>query len=188
MLGSAYRPGEPYAKANSMLTLTESQINEYLHRSYAAVDGLWFMMAEERDGFDAALELDRRVWEVLPKIQARKLRELAHVEPGIQGLKQCLETKLTLDRFEFTTENSNPDHEFTLLIQKCPWHDLMVQSNRQHLSGRVGDAICPTEYRAWAREFGPDIHFHLGHRLCHGAKHCRLFFTKNHEPASTFHG
>ena len=44
------------------------QVVEYLRRSYQAVDGLWFMKVEEALGFEAALEADRRVWEILAKI------------------------------------------------------------------------------------------------------------------------
>ncbi len=52
-----------------MKHLTDQQAAEYFHRSFTAVDGLWFMKVEEKHGFDAALEIDNEVWKVLPKIQ-----------------------------------------------------------------------------------------------------------------------
>ncbi|MGD9519267.1 MAG: DUF6125 family protein, partial [Armatimonadota bacterium] len=45
-------------------------------RAYQAVDGLWFMMVEQADGFPKALQLDEQVWQVLAKIEAREDREL----------------------------------------------------------------------------------------------------------------
>ena len=55
-----------------MLNLTPEQTADYLHKSYAAVDGLWFMKVEEAEGFDKALDIDEKVWQVMPKIQAKE--------------------------------------------------------------------------------------------------------------------
>jgi hypothetical protein len=44
-----------------MDSLTDQQICDYSHRSYKAVDGLWFMKAEEKYGFNAALDIDKEV-------------------------------------------------------------------------------------------------------------------------------
>ena len=55
--------------------LTPAQIEDYLYRSYTRADGLWFVLTEEKYGFDAALALNEAVWKVLPKIQARLLQE-----------------------------------------------------------------------------------------------------------------
>jgi len=44
-----------------MDSLTDQQICDYSHRSYKAVDGLWFMKAEEKYGFIAALDIDKEV-------------------------------------------------------------------------------------------------------------------------------
>ena len=85
-----------------MLKLTEKQISEYFKRSYTAVDGLWFMKAEERYGFDTALDIDDDVWKVMPKIQARKLKSMGNITDGLDGLRECLTTKLTLDGFVLT--------------------------------------------------------------------------------------
>jgi hypothetical protein len=59
-----------------MIQLTPEQIAEYYHRSYTVVDGLWFMKIEEKYGFDAALDIDKEVWKVFPKMQARLLKSL----------------------------------------------------------------------------------------------------------------
>ena len=55
-----------------MKHLTDQQATEYFHRSFTAVDGLWFMKVEEKHGFEAALEIDNEVWEVLPRIRAQE--------------------------------------------------------------------------------------------------------------------
>ncbi len=44
-------------------------------RNLWAVDGLYFLGIEERFGTEGATEIDRNVWEVMGKIEARRLRE-----------------------------------------------------------------------------------------------------------------
>ncbi len=39
-----------------MFELNDKQVADFFRRSYTAVDGLWFMKAEEKHGFEAALE------------------------------------------------------------------------------------------------------------------------------------
>jgi hypothetical protein len=159
-----------------MLKLTDKQIAEYFKRSYTAVDGLWFMKVEETYGFDTALDIDDEVWKVMPKIQARKLKSLDSSIDGLHGLRQCLTTKLTLDGFSFEAEESGDLKSFKITLSECPWHEIMISSGRERLSGTVGSRICTTEYRAWAAEFGDDIKFELGNQLCEGSKCCTLLF------------
>ncbi len=56
------------------MKLTDKEISEYLHRCYTAADGLWFVKVEEKYGFDSALDIDKEVWKVIPKIQSRFLK------------------------------------------------------------------------------------------------------------------
>jgi hypothetical protein len=169
-----------------MLTLTCGEIAQYLRRSYMAVDGLWFMKVEERCGFDTALDIDHEVWKVMPKIQARMLKSLGNAEDGLAGLRACFATKLTLEGMSFRVEES--EKSFQIVIDECPWHALMVKSGREHLSERVGNTICRTEYSTWAREFGEDIRFELRDRICLGSPCCVLHFTTEPEVTSQAEG
>jgi len=160
-----------------MIEMSDKQIAEYYHRSYTAVDGLWYMKVEEKYGGDAALEIDNRVWEVLPKIQARMLKSSAEMGNGMEALLECLSTKLSLEGFTFTTEKAKNGSSFSVIIKSCPWYDLMLKSGREHLSGKVGSRICTTEYSVWASEFDDGIHFELQSQLCKGSESCRLQFS-----------
>ena len=159
-----------------MLKLTDRQIAEYFKRSYTAVDGLWFMKVEERYGFDTALDIDDTVWEVMPKIQARKLKSLGNLADGLESLHQCITTKFTLDGFEFKAELSDAARILKITLTECPWHNIMIKSGREHLSEKVGSRICNTEYQVWAAEFGDSIKFELGDQICQGLKCCTLIF------------
>jgi hypothetical protein len=161
-----------------MIQLNDKQIADYCYRSYTAADGLWFMKVEEKYGFAAALEIDNEVWKVLPKIQARMLKSMGNVENGMEALLECFTTKLTLDGFTFRVERTGDDSGFRVIIERCPWYDLMVKSGREDLSGKVGTLICNTEYSVWASEFDDNIYFELQHQICQGSQFCILQFSR----------
>jgi hypothetical protein len=158
-----------------MIELSDNDIAAYFRRSYKAVDGLWFMKAEEKEGFEKTLDMDNEVWKIMPKIQARTLKNLTKTEHGIDALFECLTTKLYLEGYLFSTERYDDDG-FMIIIGECPWHSLMVKSNRQEIAGKVGTRICRTEYEVWANEFDGSIQFEMNDFICDGDKNCILKF------------
>ncbi|MFC2005365.1 DUF6125 family protein [Chloroflexota bacterium] len=160
-----------------MIELNDKQIADFFHRSYTAVDGLWFMKIEEKFGFDTALEIDDNVWKVLPKIQSRMLKAMAGMENGIEALLECFTTKLTLEGCMFRVERLENDGGFKVIINRCPWHDVMVKSGREKLSPKVGKVICNSEYSGWASEFDNNIRFEQLCRICEGSETCIIQFS-----------
>jgi len=154
--------------------INDKQIVEFLLRSYSAVDGLWFMKVEERLGFDAALEIDNAVWEVMAKIQARKMKELLGRDKGIEALKECFTAKLKIDGCELEVKNEADG--FKVIITRCAWHGYLVRSGREHISDSIGRHICSTEFSGWAKEFG-DIEGKIESRICAGGEICVIRFT-----------
>jgi len=147
----------------------EEILVEYLRRAYHAVDGLWFMMVEQESGFDRALELDRRVWEVLAKIEARKARELMNCAGNSpEELARCFGLKLKADGQEFEADASDEGVRFAL--RGCAWLDLLRKSGREHLAVRIGQAICMTEGRTWCAEFGGEYEFEIPVMGCAGLR------------------
>ena len=160
-----------------MAGMKTRDVVEYLYRSYTVVDGLWFMKIEEESGFERALEIDTKVWEIVPKIQSRFLRSKTGNPEGIAGLLICFKIKLRLDGFEFKTRNNIKNHNIEFNISRCPWHEILVKSKRTGIAEKIGSRICRTEYGVWAKEFGNNIEFELLGQLCNGGKSCRLFFN-----------
>jgi len=166
-----------------MTTDTNDQIlAHYLRRAYHAVDGLWFMMVEQDSDFDHALDLDRRVWEVLAKIQARKARQLLRVNGNTpDDLARCFSLKLTADGHTFDLATHPGGVRFT--IRGCPWLALLENSDRRHLAARVAQTICPTEGRVWCSEFGGEYAFEMPLLACRGEADCRMVFRKRTDQA-----
>lgn len=158
----------------------ERLLVEYLRRTYHAVDGLWFSLVEQTTGFDQALEIDRQVWEVLAKIQARKARELTDCSGNTPAeLVRCFSLKLTADGHQF--ESRLQGSGVTFVIRQCPWLELLLKSNRQHLAAQVAQAICPTEGRVWCAEFGGEYQFEMPLMACCDADHCEMKFVRQAE-------
>jgi hypothetical protein len=159
-----------------MLDLTPQQISAYLQKSYTSVDGLWFMKAEDSFGFDKALDTDEAVWKVMPKIQARQMKQYVGGVGGLNALRECFEAKLSLDGFEFTT--SSKEASFEIVMTRCPWYDKLVKSNRTHLAEKISGRICNAEYSGWAGEFGCSFSLVERDRICTGCPTCTLKFTE----------
>jgi len=161
-----------------VIQLTDRQIAEYFHRSFTAVDGLWFMKLEERFGFDVALDVDVEVWKVIPKIQARKMKALTGLSEGIDALFECVTTKHTIEGFEFTATRDGDGRGFVMNITKCIWQEFLVKAHREHLGEKIGTRICEVDYGAWASEFGNDIAVEFGDRICKGCANCTIRFRR----------
>ncbi|MBE0480747.1 MAG: L-2-amino-thiazoline-4-carboxylic acid hydrolase [Dehalococcoidia bacterium] len=160
-----------------MSELTPDQVIRLWHRSYSTVDGLWFMKVEEKYGFEAALDIDEEVWKVQPKMQARLVKSMLNLGAGVDALRECLTAKLKLEEYDLSTEEITGKKGFRIVYKRCPWHELMVKSGRESLSGKVGTRICNTEYAVWAGEFGKDIRFKMQEQICAGGRSCILEFS-----------
>ncbi len=139
---------------------------EYFKKSYFAVDGLWFLMVEEESSFDYALEIDKRVWKVLAKIQAK-----AALKSGKEFF-DSLKLKWDSEGYKYHFES------YKVIIEKCPWWDIMKTSGRGKLAGKVGGIICPIVYNEWARAYNAPYTIKFETYMCQGDRHCTLHFQK----------
>jgi len=75
--------------------LPKEKIPEYVFmqlRNLWAVDGLYFLGIEEKDGTDVATSIDAKVWAVMGKIEARKLKEfLGITQTDIPSMMKALQ-------------------------------------------------------------------------------------------------
>jgi hypothetical protein len=141
-----------------MLKLSTQQQADFSRRCYPAVDGLWFVKLEEKLGFKKTLAVDRKVWQVLPNIQARALKALGKKGAGLEALADCFAAKLRMEGFTFKIKQKK--NSAVISITRCPWHDIAGQSRTRapqpgHQPGRLQNRI----YRLGAG-------IRAGHHLC----------------------
>ncbi len=162
--------GDNFKRADS---IDPELVSAYFKRCFVAMDGLWFVMLEKMDSFEKALEIDTMVWEVMPKIQAKKIKELLRIgNPGTKDLVTALRFKLRAE--EFVSEVQFQDSDIRITIEKCPWLALLRKSKREHLAQKISDAICTIEYRIFASEFIEGLDFHMIRRRCYGDEVCNF--------------
>ncbi len=149
---------------------------EYMHQNFTKADGLWFVKVEEKFGFDIALDLDQKVWQVIPKMQARFLKKKLCLKDGFDSFYIALKNKLRLDNFDFTARKRGGS--IKIQISRCPWHETMIRSGRKDLSEKIGLSICSTEYSVFAKEFGAEIDFKIECRICTQDPFCTLSFQE----------
>lgn len=149
-------------------TATQSMDSlEYFKKSYFAVDGLWFIMVEEESSFEYALELDKRVWKIMAKIQARLAMKLG------KDFFESLRLKWDTEGYTYRLE------KYSVIIEQCPWWEIMKSSGRENTAGRVGATICPILYNEWAKEYKAPYTITFETSMCQGDKVCTLHFEKS---------
>ena len=119
-----------------------------------AVDGLYYLFIEEKLGTEAATEIDRKVWEVMGKIEARKIKKLFNInDDDIESMIKALSYSgwaMDLEDKEITVEKNKA----ILRNVKC-----RVQNTR--LNKGLPEFGCkPVRWgflKSFAKEFNPDI-------------------------------
>ena len=154
------------------------RIAEYFRKCFLSVDGLWFVKLEDVSSFEKALELDIAVWKVLPKIEARTIKQLLSLGDGIESLKKAFDFKLTAEEYGYLIKSSSKK-SFQIHVHDCPWVNHISKAGRKHLIDKIADAICPVEYETFAREFGPAIGFKHDQKGCHKQHHCIFTFRED---------
>ena len=127
----------------------------FMHlRNLWAVDGLYYLGIEEKFGTDAATDIDRKVWEVMGKIECRRIKELFSINGNdIQSLMKALSYSgwcLDLEDKIITVE----ENKAFIRNVKC-----RVQNTRLN-KGLVEFGCKPVRFgflSSFAKEFNPDI-------------------------------
>jgi hypothetical protein len=137
--------------------LPKEKIPEYIFmqlRNLWAVDGLYFLGIEEAYGTKTATDIDAHVWEVMGKIEARKLKEFLDITktdiPSMMNALQYTTWALDLEDKEIMIKK---DHAVIRNV-RC-----RVQNTR--LSKGLKEFGCkPVRFgflKAFAKEFNPNI-------------------------------
>ncbi len=159
-----------------MIVFDEKAIIEFLRKSYFAADGLWFLAVENAYSYDDALRLDEEVWRVLPKIQARKARELLGINDGsLSDLALALGLRFSAEGCDhrITEQTQNV---LKIEMHSCPWLAALQRSCRTSLAKEICERICVLDYKTWAAQFSSDINFSLRRMMSTGAPSCELVF------------
>ena len=127
----------------------------FLHlRDMWAVDGLYYLGIEENWGTEAATEIDRKVWEIMGKIEARKLKDFLQLKnndiPSMIKALQHSGWALDLD-----------DKEIIIEKERAVVRNIKCRVQNTRLKKGLNEFGCkPVRWgflKSFAKEFNPDI-------------------------------
>ncbi len=150
----------------------------FIHlRNMWAVDGLYYMFIEEQWGTEHATEIDRKVWEVMGKIEARRLKTFLNItSDDIPSMMKALEhSGWALDL---------EDKKISIEPKKASIQNTTCRVQNTRIKKGLTEFGCkPVRFgylKAFAKEFNPKIHVEC--KMCPPDKHpdnlwCEWVFT-----------
>jgi len=151
--------------------------SEYLKRVYISVDGVWYIMVEKYFGFENALLLDKEVWQIMPKIAARKIKDLLGLsDKKLEGLSESLAFRFDVEGYEVKLHRL-VENTLEIQIASCPWRLQMLKLKNDELLTGVAERVCPIVYETWGREFLEQFRFEMNPQICKGGEICRLKYS-----------
>jgi hypothetical protein len=127
----------------------------FMHlRNMWAVDGFYYLFIEEKYGTEVATDIDRKVWEVMGKIEARKIRNLFDIkDKDIPSLMKAL----SFSGWSMDLE----DKEIIVEKNKAILRNVKCRVQNTRLSKGLKEFGCkPVRFgflKSFAKEFNPDI-------------------------------
>jgi hypothetical protein len=127
----------------------------FLHlRNMWAVDGLYYLNIEEEFGMESATEIDRKVWAVMGKIEASKIKELFEIKDNdISSLMKALQYSGWALDLEDKDIIIQPDKGILRNI-KCRVQNTRIKKDLKEFGCK------PVRFgflKAFAKEFNPEI-------------------------------
>jgi len=137
--------------------LPKEKIPNYIFmqlRNLWSVDGLYFLGIEEAYGTKTATDIDAHVWEVMGKIEARKLKEFL----GITGI----DIPSMMNALQYTTWALDlEDKEIMIKKDHAVIRNVHCRVQNTRVSKGLKEFGCkPVRFgflKAFAKEFNPDI-------------------------------
>ncbi len=105
---------------------------ELLIDNYYSLDGLWFQSVEQQFGTDKAIEMDEAVWNVLGKIEGRRLKKAFGLTgSGMPAILEALRLNPTLTAFGPSEIEQLSDNRLTYSVLECIPQKARLQKGQQ---------------------------------------------------------
>jgi hypothetical protein len=141
-----------------LLKLSKSELISYIEdisKNWLAIDGTWFLAAEERFGLDTAIELDAASWKRFSPAEARRLKKRFNLPDngGIPALMKALNFRVYA--------NINEQEIIEVSEKRCVFrmNKCRVQTarNRKGLPDFPCKSVGIIEYEEFAKTIDPRI-------------------------------
>lgn len=164
---------------NLMRAVDDKAIIGFLRKSYFSADGIWFLSVEDEHSFEDALHLDERVWELMPKVQIRRVREILEIEDdSFDALAAGLELKFAAEGYRWEILRPTPE-AMHIRIHSCPWLEILRRADRAHHAEKICDRICAKNLVAWGEKLGGNLSFSVKSKMSVGDSACEMLYTNS---------
>lgn len=141
-----------------LLKLSKEELINYiedLSKNWLAIDGTWFLAAEEKYGIESAIQLDAKSWERFTVVEAKRIMKRFNIPKsgGIPALIKALKFRVYA--------NINEQEIVEISEKRCVFrmNDCRVQSarNRKGLPDFPCKKVGVVEYSGFATTIDPRI-------------------------------
>ncbi len=163
------------------MALSGEQMDRLRMGALTAIDGLWFLAAERRLGFQAALELDMDVWRDYGSVMLKRVAKAMGIEvdpedpPDIRTMCEMMLVLCDVDgtrcAYEITGEG-----EAVLTVRHCPWYENLANAGRQDLV--PCEEVDNNTFMHWLKAIDPRVEFELTHSLPRGDDRCEWILKR----------
>jgi hypothetical protein len=100
-------------------------------RNWGTTDGLWFQGVEDKYGIEAALELDKKMWERLSIVAAKRIKEALDLqEGGIAAIINVVDILSTLLGARLPEIKEQDSSRVVLQFSRCPYQEARIRQGR----------------------------------------------------------
>lgn len=134
--------------------LRGEELVKWLREAYFTLDGLWFLVLEERLGLEGAVEVDIEVWRRFARVMAKRVARRLGVDPSnVEGVASSLHALFDIEGWEVGPGPSKA----SLRVERCPWWDYLSKVGRLHVADYVCPKVCEAIFSSWAEALNPRV-------------------------------
>ena len=124
-------------------------------KNWLAIDGTWFLAAEQKFDLETAIELDTESWRHFSPVEAKRImKEIGILEnSGLDGLKKALQYRVYA-RLNTQSIEDIDDKRFVFRMEKCRVQDAR---KRKGLPDFPCKSVGLVEYAEFAKTIDPRI-------------------------------
>ncbi|MFX1539630.1 MAG: DUF6125 family protein [Promethearchaeota archaeon] len=131
------------------------KIIDMFAKNWLAIDGTWFLAAEQKFDIDTAIELDTESWRRFSPVEAKRIMKEIGIKPnsGLAGLKQALQYRVYARLNTYSMEEID-NTRFIFRMEQCRVQDTR---KRKGLLDFPCKSVGLVEYTEFARTIDPRI-------------------------------
>lgn len=163
------------------MLLDDDALNELRLGAITAIDGLWFLAAEKKLGFEEAFKLDLDVWRAYGLVQLRRIQKATGMSldpgdpPALETINELLEALCAIDGTECSWTMEGPARAVFKVVG-CPWWDNLKRSGREKL---VNCELVDNEvFFHWLKALDPNLSFEISCSMPRGDEYCEWILKR----------